>query len=109
MAHDEYIKRELEKGPGDYVEKGENPDPDGRNMTRLASETVKEVARVQEGHTGQLREIREVQGQHTRTLTEHTGLLTELRETQHVQAMALSKQAEALATHTQLLTRHGDQ
>jgi hypothetical protein len=72
MQYEDDIKRELEKEPGDYEERGENPDPDGRNMTRLAYETVRKIARVQEGHTGQLNEVREAQGQHSKTLAEHT-------------------------------------
>jgi uncharacterized protein (DUF885 family) len=68
MEHNEELKRELDKGPGDYEEPGVNPDPDGRNMTRLVHETVTEIARVQTGHTAQLKEVRAVQKQHTAQL-----------------------------------------
>jgi hypothetical protein len=78
MEHDEELRRELDKGSGDYEEPGVNPDPDGRNMTGLVHETVTEIARVQTGHTAQLKEVRAVQDRHTRTLKEHTSKLNQI-------------------------------
>jgi hypothetical protein len=75
LMHDDEIKQELESEPGSYEEQGVNPDPDGRNMTRMLRERVDEIARVQVGHTAQLKEIRSVQAEHTATLGQHTATL----------------------------------